>query len=175
MTRATWLDALADSRVSAHFAAFDPHVAGTPPLGIDLPDSDIDILCHAPDGAAFCAAAWAWRDRPGFALFQQRDGDRATVLRFDFAGWPFEIYATPRPVEGQDGWRHFVVERRLLAIGGEPLRAAILAARRTGLKTEAAFARVLGLPGDPYAAMLALADLTSEVLATFVVRARRAA
>jgi len=30
-------------------AEFDPHLAGTLPLGLDLPTSDLDILCHAAE------------------------------------------------------------------------------------------------------------------------------
>src|SRR5436309_815387 len=66
-SRPSYAEALAQSGVLTRLAAFDPHVAGTPPLGLDLPDSDIDILCHAPDPQAFAVALWeSYRDRPGF-------------------------------------------------------------------------------------------------------------
>ncbi len=61
------------------------------------------------------------------------------------------------PVEQQRGWRHLVVEQRLLALGGEGLLEAVLALRRQSMKTEPAFAAVLKLTGDPYLALLDLA------------------
>ncbi|HEU0018496.1 MAG TPA: DUF4269 domain-containing protein, partial [Methyloceanibacter sp.] len=41
------------SGILTALAEFDPHVAGTPPLGLDTATSDVDVLCHAPDGVAF--------------------------------------------------------------------------------------------------------------------------
>nr|WP_315379429.1 DUF4269 domain-containing protein [uncultured Sphingomonas sp.] len=160
MTRPAYTEALAQSGVLTRLAAFDPHVAGTPPLGLDLPDSDIDILCHAPDPHAFAAAAWeAYRGLPGFAMWQWQGSDRPVVARFHGAGWLFELFGQARPVAEQLGWRHFAIERRLLALGGESLRTAVMARRQAGAKTEPAFAQVLGLAGDPYAALLTLEHL----------------
>lgn len=81
------------------------------------------------------------------------------IASFSVAGVPFEIFGQARPVREQDGWRHFWVEKRLLRLGGENLREAVMTARRQGTKTEPAFAQVLGLGGDPYRAMLDLEDL----------------
>lgn len=147
-------------------AAFSPRVAGTPPLGLDMPASDIDVLCHAPDADAFAAVVQsAFGDAADFFLRRWQDADGTVVAGFTAHGWAFEIFGQARPVEEQAGWRHFEVERRLLALGGAGLRAAVLQARREGLKTEPAFAAVLGLPGNPYAALLALAGQTDAGLA----------
>lgn len=165
MTRPAYTEALSRSGVLSRLAAFDPHVAGTPPLGLDLPDSDIDILCHAPDPHAFAAAVWAaYRDLPGFAMWQWQGSDRPVVARFHCAGWLFELFGQARPVAEQFGWRHFAIERRLLALGGESLRTAVMARRQAGAKTEPAFAQVLGLAGDPYAALLTLEHLDDASL-----------
>lgn len=165
MTRPAYTEALAHSGVMAQLAAFDPQVAGTPPLGLDLPDSDIDILCHAADPLAFAAAIWAtYRDMPGFAMWQWRGVDRPVVARFHCAGWLFELFGQARPVAAQLGWRHFVIEQRLLAVGGDAVRTAVMALRHAGAKTEPAFARVLGLEGDPYAGLLTLEMLDDAAL-----------
>lgn len=166
MIRPGYREALADSWVLIALAAFDPHVAGTPPLGLDLPDSDIDILCHAPDADAFCAIAWpVFAGCQGFAMRQWCSGGRPVIVRFRTCGWVFELFASAEPVVAQAGWRHFAVERRLLDLGGDRLRDAVMAARREGLKTEPAFAKILGLPGDPYAAMLAIEAQSDTALA----------
>lgn len=170
--RPDYREALRRSGALAALARFDPHVAGTPPLALDLPGSDIDILCHAPDLADFAAALRdtfeAW---DAFALRQWISNDRPVIASFHAHGWPFEVFGERRPVREQDGWRHFVVERRLLALGGPDFRAAVTRRRMAGDKTEPAFAAVLGLPGDPYRAMLALAAESDAQLAVRVVAA----
>lgn len=155
--RPPYEDALAACRVLERLADFDARVAGTPPLGIDVPDSDIDVLCCAPDAHAFAAALWAaFGDAAGFTLTQWRDLPQPVVAAFDAAGWRIEVYGEAAPVERQWGWRHFATERRLLALGGPRLRSAVLDLRRRGWKTEPAFAAALCLPGDPYLALLDL-------------------
>jgi hypothetical protein len=166
MPRPDYREALADSGVLDALAAFDPHVAGTPPLGLDLPGSDIDVLCHAPDADAFCRSAWSgFAGYEDFAMHQWRSGGRPVIVRFLARGWAFELFASAEPVFEQPGWRHFMVERRLLALGGDRLRNAVMAARRGGLKTEPAFAKILGLSGDPYSAMLAIEVQSDSALA----------
>ncbi|WP_404339478.1 DUF4269 domain-containing protein [Sphingomonas sp. MMS12-HWE2-04] len=164
MTRADYRAAIAQSGVLARLAAFDPHVAGTPPLALDLPESDIDILCYAPDLEAFAVEVQtAFEAEAGFALRRWREGS-AVIATFKALGWDFEIFAQQIPVAQQQGWRHFVVERRLLAVGGAPFHAAVMQLRRDGLKTEPAFAAAQRLPGNPYAAVLALAGAEPAAL-----------
>lgn len=172
MAKPPYREALARSGVIEALADFDPHVAGTPPLGIDLPSSDLDILCHASDADRFMHAIWsAFADCPDFSIRQWTDSDRPVIATFACAGWPFEIFGQARPVRQQYGWRHFCMERRLLALGGAPFRAAIIAARGRGIKTEPAFAQVLGLPGDPYRALLDLEKHSDAELAQLLMQA----
>lgn len=89
-------------------------------------------------------------------MHQWIGGGRPLIAAVFQHGWPFEIFAATEPVAAQAGWRHFLVERRLLDLGGMRLRDAVMALRREGLKTEPAFARALGIGDDPYAALLAL-------------------
>ena len=157
--RPSYEDALAACRVLERLADFDARAAGTPPLGLDVPGSDIDVLCCAPDAHVFAAALWAaFGDAPGFTLTQWRDPPRPVIAAFDAAGWRIEVYGEAAPVERQRGWRHFAVERRLLALGGPRFRSAVLELRHRGQKTEPAVAAALGLPGDPYLALLELGD-----------------
>jgi hypothetical protein len=159
-------EALARTGLLDLLAPFDPHVAGTPPLGLALPSSDIDIVCHAPDAGRFAALMWdALSDRPGFSMRQWTGRGRAVVVGFLAEGWAFEIFAAAQPVALQAGWRHFTVERRLLTLGGEAFRAAVMRLRQEGLKTEPAFAAALGVVGDPYAALLEMGEETDGSLA----------
>ncbi|MFB2552451.1 DUF4269 domain-containing protein [Ensifer soli] len=158
--RLAWTAVLPALDPEGALSPFDPHVAGTPPLGLDLPESDIDILCHAPEPDRFAATVWRTQSgRADFALWQWRGAGRPVIARFAAFGWTIELFAAPEPVRRQPGWRHFAVERRLLDRGGLALRARVMALRRAGMKTEPAFAAVLGLAGDPYRVLL---DLDAE-------------
>jgi hypothetical protein len=153
--------------------SFDPHVAGTPPLGLIVPTSDIDILCHAPDADLFAEALWrGFNSWPEFAIHQWSAGSRAVIARFRAFGWRFEIFGDPRPVRQQEAWRHFHIEKRLLRLGGAKLRSAVMSRRRQGLKTEPAFVAALGLEGDPYEAMLVLHQQDDLALLEQLVLAR---
>jgi hypothetical protein len=89
---------------------FDPRVAGTPPLGLDLPGSDIDVLCFAPDARIFSDIVWhAFSDAPAFIAKQWVDPPRAVVVSFEAAGWQIQLYGEAIPVERQRGWRHFAL------------------------------------------------------------------
>jgi hypothetical protein len=165
MNRRSYEDALAECGALEVLAPFDPRVAGTLPLGLDLPGSDIDVLCFAPDLRTFTETVWdAFSDAPGFITKQWVDPPRSVVVTFEVAGWQIQLYGEALPVEQQRGWRHFAVERRLLALGGLGFRGAVLALRQRGMKTEPAFAAALGLRGDPYLGLLDLGKQDDELL-----------
>ena len=66
-----------------------------------------------------------------------------------------------------------MAERRLLDLGGPYFREAILTLRNRGMKTEPAFASVLGLAGDPYVAMRALFAASDDQLADLIAHSAR--
>lgn len=166
MRRLDYQDALDQLGLLETLAPFDPHVVGTLALGVSTPDSDIDIACHAPDARAFAMHLWElYREFDDFSLRQWVGSPRPVIASFSAHGWPFEIFGAVQPVAQQAGWRHFLVEGRLLAMGGNAFHAAVMALRNAGQKTEPAFAAALGLIGDPYHAMLDLQDRSDEDLA----------
>lgn len=138
-------------------APLDAVLAGTVPLDIQGPGSDLDILVAAPDPAALIPRLDAmFGTLPDYhrRLADFIDGP-ALVTGFTLEDWPVEIFAQALPVERQMGWRHMLVEARLLALF--PAAAmAIRGMKAAGLKTEPAFATLFNLPGDPYQALLTL-------------------
>jgi hypothetical protein len=148
--------ALHAAGLPARLRAFDPVLVGTFPLDLTVPGSDLDIICEVPEGADFQRALAAFAGYPGYAVRQAATAVPAVVASFELAGLPVEVFGQAVPTTRQNGYRHLVVEARLLAIGGPVLRARTLALKAAGLKTEPAFARLLGLPGNPYEALLAL-------------------
>lgn len=157
MSRTDYQTAVHQIGILKVLAAYDPHIAGTPPLRVDTLTSDIDILCCAPDAEVFVAdVVRSYGGMSGFRIWQWIADDRPVIATFRACGWDFEIFASPLPVAEQFGWRHFEMERRLLALGGDGFKRAIQALRRKGLKTEPAFWSALGQEGDAYVGLLTL-------------------
>jgi hypothetical protein len=101
----------------------------------------------------------------GFARVERRALDPdAVVGSMVVDDVEVEVFGQALPVHAQAGFRHMVVEGRLLVLGGARLADRVRAAKRGGLKTEPAFAAVLGLDGDPYRAVLDLEVLSSDQL-----------
>lgn len=151
-------------------APFHPLLAGTYPLGLQIEGSDIDLLCEIPSLERF----EAFLDAHG-ALFGRATRRRAAhcrppalVVSLELSGLEVEIFAQALPTHQQHGFRHMVVEGRLLALGGPALARAIVDLKRRGRKTEPAFAEALGLSGDPYAAVLDLESAPLEALEALV-------
>jgi hypothetical protein len=140
-------------------------VVGTLPLGLAVPGSDIDIVCHASEPIALTETIWAhYRSCDGFVLYQWLAEGRPLIARFEWGGWPFEVFGDWRPVDQQRGWLHFEIERRLLSLDDGRLWKAVAWQRSQGIKTEPAFATVLGISGDPYLGLLDLAGETDAQL-----------
>ena len=153
--------------VVERLAPYGPVLAGTIPIAIDIAGSDLDVLCEAPDLEVFAAdveAAYGTYD--GFALGRPDDkqGAPAVTANFSHGGFVIEIFGQPRPVAAQHGYRHMVIQARLLALNGGEFGDAVVALKQSGLKTEPAFATLLGLVGDPYTALLGLESMTDDEL-----------
>ncbi|MFM5422053.1 DUF4269 domain-containing protein [Aeromonas veronii] len=145
----------------------DMALVSTLAIGLDRPGSDLDILCQHPNPAAFAATLEAqgwqasakgdniWLLERTFACLEQS----CTVSGCDQsdASWPLELYVTPAPIETLNGWRHLTLMAALLERFGDAFYREVLRLRlEEGLKGEAAMCRLLGLAGDPYAALLTL-------------------
>ncbi|BBR39118.1 diadenosine tetraphosphate hydrolase [Aeromonas veronii] len=141
----------------------DMALVSTLAIGLDRPGSDLDILCQHPNPAAFAATqeAQGWQ--------ASAKGDNIWLLERVFpcaadsgcdnriVSWPLELYVTPAPIETLNGWRHLTLMAALLERFGDAFYQEVLRLRlEDGLKGEAAICRLLGLAGDPYAALLTL-------------------
>ncbi len=164
--------ALAELDIFNRLAPYRPVLVGTFPLGLAMAGSDLDIICQAADLEAFAARVAAlYGHKQGFRVaVKPVVGEPSAVAAFAAGGVPVEVFAQRLPVERQRGYRHLVVEARLLALGGAAAHDGIRALRAGGLKTEPAFARYFGLTGDPYAALLDLYDADDATLAQAACR-----
>lgn len=139
---------------------YNPVLAGTIPLGIDTPESDLDILCQVADFDRFIAFA-----KEAFSLY---DGFSAQIglvrnepfvsVSFNCDGFVFEIFAQDKSFKEQHAYRHMLIEDYFLRREGQSFSAQIMELRSQGMKTEPAFATVLGLSGDPYLELLKMEE-----------------
>jgi hypothetical protein len=172
MSDQDYVSAITRAAIARTLLTFDPRIVGTLPLGLAVPGSDIDVVCHAPDPNIFAETIWRhYQLADGFVLYRWRSGTRPAIARFIWDGWPFELFGDTRPVAQQQGWIHFEVERRLLALDDGRLRRAVSARRAGGMKTESAFAAALGIGGDPYLGLIELAtESDAQLRARLVAR-----
>ncbi|MHA6287607.1 DUF4269 domain-containing protein [Maricaulis sp. CAU 1757] len=162
-----------ESGIHHSLAGHDPRWVGSIPLDVHGPGADIDICCTGgSDLARFAATLDKALGRFGArAVHNLHAGEASIISRFEIGGVAFEVFGRARPVETHEAWVHWKAEDRLLSLAGEALRADVRAAKRSGLKTEPAFAQCLGLGGDPYVELLKLAAAGDEALRGLLARA----
>lgn len=158
--------AILESRILEQLKAYSPQVVSTIFVGLDTKTSDIDIVCSYQEQQVFVKdidLAYSAHESYSLRLY-----DDHAVGQFHYDQFLFEIYAAKMPVEKQAAYRHYQVMQRLVNVGGERLQARIRQLKESGLKTEPAICQLMGLSGEPYAAVLELERWTDEKLAEHV-------
>lgn len=147
---------LNDFQIIEQLENYNPLVVGTIPIEIDLDDSDVDIILQTND----C------NDLEKFLLdkfshfqnfkMEQRMSDNQNILVCNFIidQIPFEIYAENKPTHLQYGFLHMMKEFEILNQKGIRFKNEIIQLKKQGYKTEPAFAKLLGLIGNPYDELL---------------------
>lgn len=149
---------LSSYQVMEVLGAFSPILVGTVPIAIDIETSDLDIICCYSDPEAFKEyIARVFGTEKAFFVKEQIELN-AVVAGFRLDNFEIEIFGQNIPTKQQNGYRHMLVEYRLLQERGEAFRQEILALKKQGYKTEPAFGIALGLKGDPYLELLCLKD-----------------
>lgn len=135
---------------------YSPVLCGTIPLGIDIPSSDLDVICDVRQFERFERTVTAlYRELPQFRLKRKKIRGVPTVkANFCYQGKAFELFGQPQCVECQYAYLHMKIEHMLLMAHPEWKEKAI-EMKKQGVKTEPAFASLLGISGDPYEGLLA--------------------
>lgn len=149
---------LTDHAIMEKLAAFSPVLAGTIPLNIDIPGSDLDIVCQWKDEDVFHQSLR--NNFSGHTSFTVQKkmirGNETTIANFTLGEFAIEVFGQRRSVVEQEAYRHMLIEHRILQERGESFRNQVIELKLQGYKTEPAFAKLLGLPCvDPYAELLA--------------------
>ena len=135
---------------------WNPLLAGTIPIEIDIPSSDLDILCECSDQEAFQdELKEAFGTQQNFELYTKSIRELpCTICRFSGSHFEIEVFGQDTPSHRQYGFRHMLIEHQILLEKGPEFRQGIIDLKKSGYKTEPAFAKLLGLDGDPYEALL---------------------
>ncbi|MDH6353968.1 hypothetical protein M2132_000288 [Dysgonomonas sp. PH5-45] len=135
--------------------AYDPILVGTIPIGIDIEDSDLDVICYYIDKQDFAnKITTCFKNEKDFKIRFQETDDISVVANFFTEGFEIEIFGQNIPTKQQYAYRHMIIEYRILSERGEMFRKQIIELKQQGLKTEPAFGRLLGLKGNPYEELL---------------------
>lgn len=155
---------LSELNIFKILSSFNPILVGTIPIEIDIVGSDLDIACEVYDFDHFLIFIDDY-----FASFDDYksrfDSDcenQFAVANFMFKDFEIEIYARSVATEKQNGYRHMILEDRILKLAGEDFKKDIIKLKNTGMKTEASFAKLLNLYGDPFEELLKLEELSDE-------------
>ncbi|MCD7899157.1 MAG: DUF4269 domain-containing protein [Bacteroides sp.] len=137
---------------------FTPILAGTFPININIPGSDLDIICEFHNNEKFKEIILKYFSQMSQFTLLSYEVRNYDVLQANFIleGFEIEIFGQNRPVKEQNAYRHMIVEYLILQRKGKAFRQKILNLKLEGLKTEPAFAETLLLSGDPYQAILNL-------------------
>ncbi len=149
---------LTNNQILSKLSQFDPVIAGTIPINIDIENSDLDIICSFGDKLEFQKSITDnFGNERNFTIREQPNLDTfAIVANFFLDGFEIEIFGQTIPTVQQFAYRHLIVEHNLLNKYGEAFRQQIIELKRQGHKTEPAFAIALDLKGDPYVELLKL-------------------
>ena len=135
---------------------YSPILTGTIPIEIDLPKSDLDIICQCENHKEFSdLLRELFGNNQGFNIkTHQRFGPKSTVCQFWYHHFEIEIFAQNKPTEKQNAYQHMIIEYKILQEKDAEFREQIIRLKAMGLKTEPAFAKLLNLKGNPYEELL---------------------
>lgn len=121
-----------------------------------IKDSDLDIVCSFEDKEVFKEEVQEhfsiW---PQFSIVEKIFQDEPKVIvRFIMDNFPVEIFAQNMPSNQQIAFQQMLIEYEILIKRSEEFRKEIIRLKKSGMKTEPAFAQLLNLKGDPYQEIL---------------------
>jgi len=147
---------LATLNVFENLKTYNPLLTGTIPIDIDIPDSDLDIICECSNHIEFSARLMElFANQIGFHISTSDwNGIECTIATFKTPKFAIEFFGQNIPTEKQNAYRHMLIEYQILTLKGKEFKAAIRQLKLAGMKTEPAFAKLLGLKGNPYEELL---------------------
>ena len=143
---------LQDLEIMEYLKDYTPILTGTIPIEIEIDGSDLDIVCNIRNFNEFEKKV---SDRYGeLDGYKVRKIEDSIVINFYCEKMEIELYGNGKPSDMQNAYLHMLVEAKLLETGGKSFRKEIIELKKSGIKTEPAFCKVLKVEGDSYEKML---------------------
>lgn len=149
---------------------YSPILVGTIPLGIDIGSSDLDIVCKVTNFIEFEELLNSKFGKHKNYSINLNECGNILVCNFYVDNIDIEIYGSEINSKDTNGYRHMMVEYRILNIAEDGFKEDIINLKRNGSKTEPAFAKVLNLQGNPYEELLKLDKYCDKKLLDLINR-----
>ncbi|WP_292009640.1 DUF4269 domain-containing protein [Chryseobacterium sp.] len=135
--------------------SFSPILAGTIPIGIDIPGSDLDIICEIEKEEDFVYTLHnLLPENTNFTTEKEIIGNEdCIILNTVLDELPVEVFGQKIPSTKQNAYRHMIAEYKILKKEGEEFKQKIIEFKKNGIKTELAFGILLQLE-NPYEDLL---------------------
>lgn len=143
--------------------SFDATLVSTYNIEIEVENSDLDIICQISKEDPFKELLYdAFGHLSQFEIHLRSKNPLEIVCRFFSEGYLFEVFGSETPVVQQNAFRHLNIMKRFLSLGNESLKKAVIDLKAKGYKSEAAFAKILDLSGDPFLALLEVENMKDK-------------
>lgn len=155
---------LKETEILERLSDFSPIVVGTIPLAIDIPTSDLDIVCQFDESKEEIEKILIdyYGDYHRFKITQM--GIDAYAYNFWVNDCEIEVYASKVPTERSNSYRHLLIGERLLNLYGDSFKEKVIQLKKEGYQTERAFSKLLNLKGEIYETIFIVEDFTDEEL-----------
>ncbi|SFF58066.1 protein of unknown function [Halobacillus alkaliphilus] len=130
---------------------YNPMLCGTIPIGIDLDNSDLDIVMDVKDLRLFEKKLDdLYGNKSGFTMRRTIIRSREVVkAKFLSNNFELELFGQDQSIYFQNAYLHMIIEYELLK-NNPTLKDKVIELKKQGYKTEPAFCKLLGIAGDPY-------------------------
>lgn len=152
---------LIEHKILEKLRSFNPIIIGTIPIEIDTEESDIDIACQSDNLLSFRESIQ--KQFSSYPFFSENLQDNSYSASFYVENIPVEIYTERVPVKEQNGYKHMVIENRILNMAGKIFKNNIVELKKKGYKTEPAFGKLLNMK-NAYTELLLLDRLNDSEL-----------
>lgn len=156
---------LNEMKIFEYLIDYSPILVGTYPIDINVEGSDLDIICEVYDFEDFVNRCDNYYSKyEDYKITSSFDGGKQiVVINFIHEGYPIELFGESKSTILQNGYKHMVVEDRIMTLFGSAFKSEVVALKNMGYKTEPAFGKILGLE-FPYKELLLLYELNDHVL-----------
>lgn len=149
-------EVLTKYKILESLSDFDPILVGTIPINLDIENSDLDVICYWTNKSHFIEQIKSLFEKETNFNIKEIviDNQNSVVVNFNIDVFEIEIFGQNIPTKHQNGYKHMIIEDKILRYRDENFRLEIIKLKEKGLKTEPAFGLLLGLKGNIYKELL---------------------